>query len=235
MTFYTFHNFSPLIYMLYIHLHKNIHPCPSSCVMKDLRKLHNIILSFFSFGMFIGMIYSLVISNKFESYNSLVCKPFYTNDRVLDINIYLFLYSKYLEWLDTTFLYLSNKPISWLQYSHHMSTAILSYNTLYPFYSSYLGIPFLLNTLIHIPMYWYFAYPKGVLYKFRSLITVGQICQHIIVLGTIVYSLLTENCQQNIVGQYLGLLLFLLYLVMFSLFYLQKYVKSNKKISYKEI
>lgn len=38
-----------------------------------------------------------------------------------------FLWSKYWEWLDTLFLHLSGKPISQLQYTHHMSTAMLVY------------------------------------------------------------------------------------------------------------
>ncbi|CAN0325774.1 unnamed protein product, partial [Hapterophycus canaliculatus] len=34
--------------------------------------------------------------------------------------------SKYWEWFDTALLVAKGKPVSWLQYTHHASTAILT-------------------------------------------------------------------------------------------------------------
>lgn len=72
-------------------------------------------------------------------------------------------------------------------------------------------------------MYWYFAYPNGRLNKFKKLITKIQILQHIICLTTIVYTLNLKNCDVNKLGNFIGLLLYLMYLFYFGLFYIRTY------------
>lgn len=221
------HTLSPLLYCGFIFLHKLFSPCPYSTIMKKIRLYHNINLSLISFIMMIGITYSTYYSNKFQSFNSLLCTPYNTNDSILILTFLGFLYSKYLEWIDTTFLYFGNKRITWLQYSHHMSTALLTY---YNLDSSLMFVPLFLNTIVHIPMYWYFAFPRGVLFKFRSIITQMQIIQHIICLLVLFYSyLFFDDCRQNPVGIIMGLFLYSMYLIFFILFYIDKYL--SKKIN----
>ncbi len=218
------HVLSPIIYCSFIFFHKLFNPCPNSSLMKKLRLYHNVNLSLFSFVMMIGITYSTYYSNKFESINSLFCIPFKPNDTVMIMSSLAFLYSKYLEWIDTTFLYFGNKRISWLQYTHHMSTALLTY---YNLDSPYMFVPIFLNTFVHTPMYWYFAFPRGILFPIRSLITQTQIVQHILCLLVILFTYISDNCNQNPVGHLLGLLLYSMYLIFFILFYIEKYLKIS--------
>ena len=157
---------------------------------------------------------------KLNSIYSLLC--FNNKSIVTTFSVYTFLYSKYIEWFDTLFLVLSNRKISWLQYTHHMSTAILVYLNIYPFISPFISVFIILNCFVHILMYWYFAYPKGYLRKWRSYITKLQIIQHILCLITIISVNFISNCSQNIYGLILGFFLYSVYLIFFLHFYLTK-------------
>ena len=221
------HILSPIYYAFFVKLISYIPPCAESYIMKFFRKVHNIFLSILSFLMLVGILFSTYQANKFESVNSLLCSP-YNDNLITNISVYSFLYSKYLEWGDTLFLQLSGKQISMLQYTHHMSTAFLVYLNLHEMISPFFLIFQGLNCLVHIPMYWYFAYPKGFLYKYRKLITQSQIVQHIICVSVSLYTLTLDNCKQSKYGNECGSLLYIMYLFYFTAFYLKSYL--NKKI-----
>ena len=136
--------------------------------MRQCRRFHNMLLSFMSFIMLVGITYSTYRNNKFQSLNNLLCKP-YNYDIIALSSSWMFLYSKYIEWGDTLFLHLSGKNISMLQYTHHMSTALLVYIHLREFISPLIYIYMALNCFVHVLMYWYFAFPRGILFKFRKL------------------------------------------------------------------
>ncbi len=220
------HICSPFLYMLFVKLIYFIEPCPNSFIMKLIRKIHNIILSILSFLMFIGISYGCYIEDKFYSINNLLCASLTNN--IASISVLTFLYSKYLEWGDTLFLHLSGKNISMLQYTHHMTTAFLVYLNMVDYLSPHFFIFMGLNCLVHIPMYWYFAFPKGILNKYKKWITKIQIVQHILCLFTIAHTMFLDNCQQNKYGNEVGLLLYSMYLFYFSSFYINSYLKKIK-------
>ena len=217
------HLLSPLLYILFVKSFDIIEPIPKSTTMKFCLKLHNIFLSFLSLLMLMGIIYGNYITGKLDSYYNLLCLP-YNNNEIVHLFYSMCLYSKYIEWGDTLFLHLSGKKITMLQYTHHMSTAILIYCNSIDFITSTAIIPMGINCLVHIPMYWYFAYPKGFLYKYRKIITKSQIIQHIIVLITQIHAYTLDNCNYNQNGSFLGLFLYLMYLGYFLNFYIQKYL-----------
>ena len=220
------HIYSPFLYMLFVKILYFFEPCPESFIMKLLRKIHNILLSILSFLMFIGLSYGCYIEDKFQSVNNLLCSPITNN--ISSTSLIIFLYSKYLEWGDTLFLHLSGKSISMLQYTHHMTTAFLVYINMIDYLSPHFFIFVSMNCLVHIPMYWYFAFPKGILYKYRKCITRIQIFQHIVSLITIIYTMCLNNCQQNKYGNQVGLLLYSMYLFYFTSFYINAYLKKIK-------
>ena len=218
------HKLSPLIYALYVKIISYLPAIPNSQTMLFFRKLHNIFLSILSFLMLIGIIYGNYLDNKLATAYNFIClanKSYWTT-----LSVKTFLYSKYLEWLDTLFLVLSGKPISMLQYTHHMSTAILVYFNYYPYIAPFMNIFMMLNCFVHIFMYWYFAYPKGFLYPYRRMITQSQIVQHIICLITLVVTPFINNCYQNFYGHILGVFMYSMYLFYFLMFY-NKGKKSN--------
>ena len=219
------HNISPIIYIGFVKLFYFIPVIKNDNSMKFLRKLHNLFMSFLSFIMLLGITYGNYQANKFNSLDDFLCKK-YNND-LSSLSVELFLYSKYLEWFDTLFLHLLGKPISTLQYTHHMSTAILTYNNINYFISPYTFIPMSLNCLVHVFMYWYFAYPKGFLRPYRKLITISQIVQHIICITTMFYTyFILDDCEQNPLGQELGLTFYSMYLFYFLKFYINSYLKK---------
>ena len=219
--------FSPVLYYLFVNQITKIKPIPKSKIMLMFRKTHNIILSILSLFMFVVILLETISVGKFESIKTLLCYPYQNNATIINITN-LFLYSKYLEWFDTLFLHLSGKPISMLQYTHHMTTVLTVYTNMIDYVSPYFLIPMGLNCLVHIPMYWYFAYPRGIMHKFRKLITISQIIQHIIVLISGVTTLMMDNCQQNKYGNKFGLLMYLMYLFYFSIFYINSYMEKKK-------
>jgi hypothetical protein len=194
-------------------------PCPNNSAIKFCRTTHNVNLSLLSAAMCALAFVGQIQTGKFDSVDAFLCKS-YDNNWYTNLAGQAFLYSKYLEWGDTLFLQLSGKPISMLQYTHHMSTAVLTYFAFSRTIISPHGMMFLgTNTLVHTPMYWYFAYPNGYLHKYRRQITQSQIVQHVACLGTIVYTMSLENCEHAEYANQLGLALYLMYLFYFVSFY----------------
>jgi len=224
----TIHLSSPLLYMLFVYMIQFINPIPTNKTMIFFRKWHNINLSAVSLLMFIFCNVGQYQTGKFDSLNAFLCKPYDANPIAYYSGL-AFLYSKYLEWVDTLFLQLSGKPITMLQYTHHMSTAFFTYvgirnNLVSPF--GY--VPTALNCFVHVFMYWYFAFPRGSLHPYRQLITISQIVQHIICILTMIYIKLLDNCEQNGWTVELGLAMYFMYLFYFASFYMQSYKNKSE-------
>jgi hypothetical protein len=195
--------------------------------MLMFRKTHNIILATLSLFMFIVITFETMSIGKFGSIKYLLCSSYNSNTTVIYITN-VFLYSKYIEWFDTLFLHLSDKRITMLQYTHHMTTVLTVYVNMVDYVSPMIIIPMGLNCLVHIPMYWYFAFPKGIMYKFRQLITISQIIQHIIVIVVGITTMIMDDCQQNKYGNKFGVLMYFMYLFYFGIFYIKSYLIKNK-------
>lgn len=218
------HNISPLLYMIYVQYVKTIHPRSDCINMKICRYSHNTFMALISGLMFLMITIGNLQTDKFSSIENLICKS-YGNNFYAYIGAELFLWSKYIEWIDTLFLQLSGKPITDLHYTHHMSTAILMYYNMTPYLTPSMYIFMGSNTFIHVFMYWYYADSYGWLYNYRKLITSGQILQHVICLVTIYATniLGEQHCKQNIYGNVLAFSLYHMYLIYFMIFYLKKY------------
>jgi len=68
----------------------------------------------------------------------------------------MFYMSKYVEFLDTYFLILCGRPVSWLQFLHHCG-APLNFGLLYLTKSEGMWIIVCFNGFIHTIMYYYYA------------------------------------------------------------------------------
>ena len=221
------HLLSPILYAGYVHLLQKLPALPSHAGVAFLRKLHNINLSVWS-AIILGLaVVAQFQTSKFASVDAFLCDS-YEDNSLIYIACQLFLYSKYVEWGDTAFLHLSGKPISMLQYTHHMSTAFLTYvaidrTIITPHMLIFIGT----NTLVHIPMYWYFAYPKGFLHKYRKMITQSQIVQHIVCLGVIIYTSVVDDCSQAELVNQFGMAMYSMYLFYFVMFYANTYSRSK--------
>ena len=107
---------------------------------------YNMMMALFSLYCFIKML-GIVL---YELDNYGLALDNYSNENFRNV-IKIFYYSKYVEYLDTFFLLIKNKKISWLQSYHHFF-APLCFGLDYYTNNNIAFIPVLLNSFIHFDM-----------------------------------------------------------------------------------
>ena len=180
-------------------------------LFNKIKLTHNLLMVFFSFYMFISIIYGYYLDNKYTSIHTLLCKE--NNNNITEFIYKLFFYSKFYEWFDTLFLVLSNKPVRFIHISHH---SIVPFLTSLNFKGSH-GIIFIgTNTLVHTFMYMYYAYPI-IMKPIKRTITYLQIIQHIIAFSAAVYVTFLNNCEHaQTLGNIFAIFSYCLFIILFS-------------------
>jgi len=224
---------SPIIYMIYVEIIKRVLPHENESnksVISVIKVFHNLGLSIASLLMFVGIVHAAWESGKLNSLHNCLCLPFVDEEKAHLVGRYFYL-SKYWEWLDTAFLVIGRKEISWLQYTHHMSTAILVHANVYPIISGASLLACFTNTLVHVFMYLYFAFPSR-FRAYRKWITKMQILQHFCCLSGFLYIYThMDQCYTTALGIQMALALYAMYLTFFLLFYIVSYARDDKSKS----
>ncbi|CAM9231683.1 unnamed protein product, partial [Ectocarpus sp. 4 AP-2014] len=207
---------------------------PLHGVFRRLERGHNILLALTSAAMLVGIIRSCVTSGKTSSVHAMLCGAFDEEDPVFDMTAKTFFWSKAWEWVDTAILVAKGKPVSWLQYTHHASTAILTALNMVPTRNAMWSVVCALNSFVHAWMYAYYAFPRfSLLRRTKVWLTWAQMVQHMIVLASATYvvyqSRTGAECHNNTTPILAGLGLYLMYLVFFALFYRRTYLGGAKK------
>lgn len=119
---------------------------------KNVMGAYNLIMAVFSFIASMSMFYTVATMPGSVYSTGHFAEP----TGVFKFVTYLFYASKYVEFLDTYFLILCDRPVSWLQYIHHIG-AVIDMGFLYWGENDGVWIFVAWNGFIHTIMYYYYA------------------------------------------------------------------------------
>ncbi|KAG1733802.1 GNS1/SUR4 membrane protein [Suillus lakei] len=210
--------------------------------LQTLFRFHNAFLSIGSLALLLLIAEEVVsVGMDVGTYDSM-CAPSSWTDR-LELYYIVNYYFKYYEFLDTLFLVLKKKPLTFLHVFHHASTALLAFVQLNGKLSPSWTIVSI-NLLVHVVMYYYYyATAGGAKFWWKKYLTAMQIIQFIIDLFIFYFGLYQHyvhkyfpalphfgDCSGSEQAALFGCALLTSYLMLFVDFYMRTY---HKKPSFK--
>ncbi|KAL9052428.1 MAG: hypothetical protein Q9162_005397 [Coniocarpon cinnabarinum] len=210
--------------------------------LNGLFKAHNLGLTTISFVLLVLFLEQLIPTIARNGLLFAVCD--YAGgwtDRLV-ILYYMNYLTKYLELIDTVFLFLKKKPLTFLHTYHHGATAFLCFTQLLG-HTSVSWTVIVPNLMVHVVMYWYyFQAARGIRIWWKQYITIMQIVQFVVDLGFVYFASYTYftstyfpympnmgRCAGEEFAAFAGMGILSSYLLLFISFYLATYKKPQKK------
>lgn len=213
-----------------------------ACQLNTLFKIHNFYLTAISGLLLVLFLEQIIPTISKHGIFYAICNYDGGWTPPLVILYYLNYLTKYLELLDTVFLVLKKKPLTFLHCYHHGATALLCFSQMIGV-TTVSWVPITLNLTVHVIMYWYyFQSARGIRISWKEWITRLQIIQFIIDLGFIYFASYTYfvssyypslphhgSCAGENYAALSGMGILTSYLVLFISFYFATYSGNSKK------
>ncbi|VEU20967.1 DEKNAAC101896 [Brettanomyces naardenensis] len=208
--------------------------------LKYLFQVHNLFLTIVSLVLLTLMAEQLTPMIARDGLYYAICNPAAWSQEMVSL-YYLTYLVKFYEFLDTYYLVLKQKKLTFLHTYHHGATALLVYTQLIGT-TSISWVPITLNLAVHVVMYWYyFLSARGIHVWWKEWVTRFQILQFILDLIFIYYATfikvghyvapetICKECAGTPLATISGCIILSSYLVLFIAFYIDVYKKSTKK------
>lgn len=208
-----------------------------------LAKIHNLFLTLASLFLLILMIEQLIPMIKSNGIFYSICNEKAWSKEMVTL-YYINYIVKFIEFIDTFFLVLKHKKLTFLHTYHHGATALLCYTQLIG-KTSTSWVPITLNLAVHVIMYWYYFLSSfNIKILWKEWVTRLQIIQFILdicIIYFVIYQKLVfeyfndyglpvcNHCAGTTKAMVWGCTIVTSYLILFVAFYRHNYKRKKAR------